>query len=215
MGQLQVLGSMLLPSSCPVCGAIGPSPCGSCRRVLQPAMSGFVPSGLDRCRSLLAYEGAGRELLARLKYRNARSPLAWLALGMAGLVSRWQIDVVTWAPTSASRRRARGYDQAELLARAVAAERSLPCRALLRRLPGPPQTGRSREARRLGPAFTTRPPPNRVPDGGAVLLVDDLLTTGATLSAAAAMLRASGAGSVLAVTAGRTPLKIPSRGADP
>jgi predicted amidophosphoribosyltransferase len=205
MGGLEVLGSVLLPASCPVCGAVGASPCASCWRALRPAVPGPVPPGLDRCRSLLAYEGAGRELLARLKYRNARSSLAWLAAGMAGLVARWPIDVVTRAPTSSPRRRARGYDQAELLARALAAERSLPSVPLLRRVPGPPQTGRDREARRRGPAFTGRPPPRRLSSDAAVLLVDDLLTTGATLSADATVLRANGAGRVLGVTAGRTP----------
>lgn len=206
----------LLPTSCPVCGAPGAAPCATCWRELRPAPLGAVPAGLDRCRSLLAYEGAGRELIARLKYRNARSAVAWLALGMAGLVARWADDldgdaVVTWAPTTASRRRARGYDQAELLARAVAAELMLPCGSWLRRLPGPAQTGRSRDERWVGPAFTGRFP-RRAPardapsgTGPAVLLVDDLLTTGATLSSAARVLRATGASSVVGVTAGRTP----------
>lgn len=163
--------------------------------------------GLDRCRSLLSYEGAGRELLARLKYRNARSPVAWLAAGMAALVVRFVggIDVVTWAPTSDARRRARGFDQAEVLAKAVAAELGLPCVRRLRRLPGPPQTGRSRDERWHGPGFVRRAPP-RVQDLG-VLLVDDLLTTGATLSSAAAALRAGGVTTVVAVTAGRTPVR--------
>lgn len=168
-----------------------------------------MPAGLDRCRSLLSYEGVGRELIARLKYRNARSAVAWLATGMASLVARWVADagidvVVTWAPTTSARRRARGYDQAQVLASAVAAELALPCRNLLRRHPGPPQTGRSREERWHGPAFTSRGPPART-GGGAVLLVDDLLTTGATLSSAAATLRSGSASVVVGLTAGRTP----------
>ena len=206
----------LLPPSCPVCGARGAAPCAACWRELRPAPVGPVPAGLDRCRSLLSYEGAGRELIARLKYRNARSVVAWLALGMAGLVRRWVSEVgggaavvVTWAPTTPARRRSRGYDQAELLARAVAVELGVRCTPLLRRLPGPPQTGRSRDERRHGPAFATRAPPRRLPglEHRGVLLVDDLLTTGATLSAAASTLRSAGPGitTVVGLTAGRTP----------
>ncbi|HEX8771251.1 MAG TPA: phosphoribosyltransferase family protein, partial [Acidimicrobiales bacterium] len=96
---------------------------------------------------------------------------------------------MTWAPTTGARRRERGFDQAELLARAVARRLGLPCRRLLRRRPGPAQTGRDREGRQSGPAFTTR----RVTGPARVLLVDDIVTTGATVSAAARALRAAGA----------------------
>jgi predicted amidophosphoribosyltransferase len=183
------------------------------------------PVGVDRCRSVLVYEGAGRELVARLKYRNARSSLAWLASAMAALVApgvgAGGIDVVTWAPTSADRRRRRGFDQAELLARAVARQLGIPCRPLLERGPGPPQTGRGRAERCAGPIYVAH---RRVPhelaaagtdQGWSVLLVDDLVTTGATLSAAASALRTLGATTVMAVTAGRTPLKVRAPPADP
>lgn len=168
------------------------------------------PAGLDDCLSLLAYEGAGRELLARLKYRNGRSVVPWLAEGMAGLVADAGLDAVTWAPTSRERRRQRGFDQAEVLARAVARRLGLPCSCTLLRAGGAPQTGRSREERRRGPAFAAR----AGVAGARILLVDDVITSGATLTAAATALRTAGAVSVNAVTAGRTPLKVPGPPAD-
>src|SRR5437773_10892718 len=105
---------------------------------MRPAPALAVPAGLDACAAVLSYTGTGRELVARLKYHNARAALPVLAAAMANLVDPSTVDVVTWAPTSAARRRQRGFDQARLLARAVALRIHRPCRALLARTPGPP-----------------------------------------------------------------------------
>jgi predicted amidophosphoribosyltransferase len=160
---------------------------------------------LDTCAAFLAYEGPGRELVARLKYRNARAGVGFLAAGMVALVDPSEIDVVTWAPTTRARRRARGFDQARLLARLVARRLRRPCRPLLDRPAGPPQTGRSRDARHLGPAFASRP---RLGRARRVLLVDDVVTTGGTMTAGARALRAAGATRVHGLAASRTPLKL-------
>lgn len=112
------------------------------------------------------------------------------------------LEVVTWVPTTAAHRRRRGVDQAEVLAAAVAGALGLPCRSLLRRLPGPPQAGRGAAARRLGPPLAVRRG-SVVPAG--VLVVDDVVTSGGSVAAAARALRAAGAGRVVAAAAARTP----------
>jgi predicted amidophosphoribosyltransferase len=167
---------------------------------LRPAPSLPPPVGIDQCHAALLYAGAGRELVARLKYRNARSSLRFLAAAMASLVDPAMVDVVTWVPTTPARRRQRGFDHAQLLARAIARRTGRPCRPLLRRLPGPAQTGLPLAERRLGPPIVARhhAPPR-------ILLVDDVVTTGATASVAARALRAAGATHVQLVAAARTP----------
>ena len=195
------LGPVLIPPSCPVCGAVGPAPCVGCAAQLRRAPALPAPAGVDGCAALLAYDGAGRELVARLKYRNARSSVPFLARGMAATVAAGSFDVVTWAPTTPARLRSRGFDQARLLARAVARQLRLPCLPLLRRRPGPAQTGRDAQARRSGPVFSAAP----ASAGRRVLLVDDVVTTGATVSAAARALRHAGAVEVHVVAAARTP----------
>jgi predicted amidophosphoribosyltransferase len=142
-------------------------------------------------------------LVARLKYRNARSTVRWLAFQMAALVDARDIDVVTWVPTTAGRRTQRGFDQAELLARAIARQVRRPCRRLLVRGAGPPQTGRSMYERRAGPELDAK----TVRDARRVLLVDDVITTGTTVEVAARALRTKGVEHVRVVAAARTLLK--------
>lgn len=184
---------MLLPRRCVRCKVLGSPLCTSCRSLLPPSSGGAFPAPFS-------YEGAGREVLSALKFRDARAVVALLASAMCPLVPQG-VEVVTWAPTSAARRRARGFDQAELLARAVARNLGLPCRRLLvREGHAPPQTGRSRVQRLEGPSFRALRPLRQ-----RVLVVDDVVTTGSTLGRAVEALQAAGAPVVMAVAAATTP----------
>ena len=168
---------------------------------MRPAPPIEVPAPLDGCVALLWYEDAAREVVARLKYRNNRASLAWLAKAMSDLVDPAGFHVVTWAPTTLARRRRRGFDQAELLARRVAAPYGLVCASLLVRVGDVAQTGRGRIDRQSGPLFR----PQRDLSGLRVLLVDDVITTGSTVSAAARALRFAGASHVAALAAAHKP----------
>ena len=111
---------MLFPKRCPSCGAAGDAPCRACAGRLQRAEGIVVLPGLASCRSAFVYDEVARRLLLALKYRNRRDALAFLAAEVAALVDAdTDAEVVTWVPTTEARRRARGFDQAELLARAV------------------------------------------------------------------------------------------------
>lgn len=202
---------MLLAARCAVCDRPGASPCRACHAQLRPPSPDPAPPGLDGLVVLLRYDGVARELVARLKYRNRRLALGWLATGLASRVIREgvTVEVVTWAPTTAAHRRQRGFDHGELVARAVAQTLGVPVRTLLRRQAGPAQTGRTADDRRTAPPRFT--PTRPIAAGTRVLVVDDVVTTGATLRSAASTLQRAGAAVVPAALA-RTPLH-PSVGA--
>jgi ComF family protein len=153
------------------------------------------------------YEGALRASVLNLK----RVPFvpARLARLLACAVARAPLSSATLAvpvPLHAERERERGFNQASLLARAVAKRTGLRLdeRSLARvEHSERHRAGMDARARRetVENAFAvTRP---RLLEGERVLLVDDVFTTGATVSACAAALLASGASDVFVLTAAR------------
>lgn len=191
---------MLWRHECPGCEAVLTGRCGDCRAALARAPRVELPVGQA---TALAFDGVVRRLVLGLKYRQR-----WVAASLLVdvLERSWREqhghalpDVVTWAPTTAERRTARGADQAQLLARALARRLGVPARRLLRKTSVAQQTGRTRAQRLRAPSFVARP----LRPGLRVLLVDDVVTTGATLRAASRALHAAGAADVacLAVAA--------------
>ncbi|PIE32286.1 MAG: hypothetical protein CSA55_03690 [Ilumatobacter coccineus] len=198
---------MIFEQRCAGCGKQGPILCRSCRFGLAR------PAGRPHRGDVIAalpYVGRARRVVMALKYANRRQ----IAHHLAGLVVNAvvasgiqpvDLDVVTWAPTSRRRIARRGVDQAELVARRVAAQLGVPCRRLLRRDgPDRPQTGLSRAHRLHGPVFSAHPGVS----GKRVLVIDDVVTTGSTLSAAAAALMSAGALTVEKAVVAATPSAI-------
>jgi predicted amidophosphoribosyltransferase len=182
-----------LPAECCARCAL-PLPCGRCPAGAAPYAAAWA---------VVAYEGVARDALHALKFAGARPLAGVMAAQIAtgappGLLS----GVVVAVPAHPARRRARGYDPAELLARALARRTGLPFERGLRRGGGAArQLGAPRHVRRapgrLAITAVRRAPPD-------VVLVDDVHTTGATLEACAAALLRAGAERVVAVTWART-----------
>ncbi len=190
------------PPACPRCGrpvssAAAGAPCSACQR---------DPLPLDGIRSAVDFAGPARRAIHRFKYRADRALAPVLADIM---LTAWQreplpADMVVPEPLHAARLAARGYNQAALLGQAFAAGTGLAFapQALARTRATTPQVTLGARQRRgnVQDAFTAQP---ALVAGRRVLLVDDVCTTGATLGACGAALRAAGSASVWAFTLAR------------
>lgn len=191
--------------------------CACCRRPLEAAAlpSGYLcgpcrrqPPAFDELLCAWSYDEPLTHVITGLKFRQLEylgSQVGrHLALEFAESIST--CDLITEVPLHWTRRLRRGYDQGRAIARAVAKQSGVPRVAALRRLRAtPPQSRLSRPERKKNLAGAFRCRSKRI-RGKSLLLVDDVVTTGATLDAAAAALKAAGAKRVTALLAAKTPI---------
>lgn len=163
----------------------------------------------ERARSYAAYDDTMVQAIILLKHRGVRSLGGWFAARLVEIADCdsevFAVNVVMPVPLHESRRRQRGYNQAELIARPLARRLRLPLRTdfLVRTKPRPEKLKLTRRERwqTVRGAYATGPR-CRV-DKQHVLLVDDVFTTGATLDACARALLKAGAARVAGVTVAR------------
>lgn len=215
MNMIESVIALFAPHSCLSCGDEGQllcrscwpklgSPLASCCYLCARTTDDFTTcsscksiSSLNSVRLRTKYQGIAKELVRRLKFERAKAASSIIADSMLELVidqkSVNQEQILVPLPTASSRRRQRGYDHSQLIARRLASSLGVPYRPALTRLGQARQVG-SKKIDRLSQmegAF-------RIKFGAQVkdkdvLLVDDVLTTGASLEAAASCLLNSGA----------------------
>ncbi len=216
---------LFLPKRCVVCGRAGGWLCPACAAALAPlpdCVCGRCGAPLgrprDECRecrgrdlafasarAAYLYQGPARRLVTACKFRSLRSLTAEmaelsrpaferalvLAAGAGG-----GVDLVTCVPVHRERDLERGFDQAALLARRLAAGAGLPYAPLLvRRRRGRRQSGLGAAARAENVREAFRLDDRLVDKAGrvcTVLVVDDVYTTGETLHACSLALRHAG-----------------------
>jgi ComF family protein len=228
-----VYGSLrrLFVESCPACG--GPSSGGFCEFCTATFVR--VPNACARCglskpvghcplaRSTwyvdavlapFAYAAPLNHYVHALKYRGSRTlGRAFALLLVPDLRAlREDVDALVAVPLHRTRRCERGYNQAQEMARTLARELRLPAleRGISRRMETPTQTGQGAVERRASVAHAFGVARDLA--GRRIAIVDDVVTTGATVNALAAELRAAGAARCVVIALARTPLDSPRRG---
>lgn len=225
---------LLFPRRCPVCGEVmdfcgdlicpecmkklslvkNPT-CKKCGKELYSDQAEYCldcmrhPKSFDGGRALLNYNEAAQHSVAAVKYKNRREYLDFYAGAMAWrfeeTVRRWHPQVLVPVPIHPSRRRSRGYNQAEELAKRLSAAWGIPTdlKLLIRRKRTMPQYHLSPAERlkNLQQAFAIHPQRRIGKDCPAcVVLIDDIYTTGSTLEACTRILKAAGVKQVYFLT---------------
>ena len=201
---------VLYPTKCIVCRKRLPpgipTICPVCRETL-PSAANIHTKGkyLYDCVSAVRYEGDVREAILRYKFGGAQ--IYHIAFGE--LVAEriyedlhGEYDVLSWVPLAPDRKKERGYDQVELIARNVSDRLMVPLIPLLKKRRGvsAQSLAASPEERRANIAGAYRVIDPEAVRGKRVLIIDDVVTTGATLSECAKTLCMAGADKVLCAT---------------
>jgi ComF family protein len=216
-GQCAVCRAWPAQPLCEACIARFAQPRARCRRCAMPVPAGVAECGsclaapppLDDCHAAVAYEFPWSALIAQYKFNGQ----AGWARSFATLMrsSPWiepaleQADLVLPMPLSRERLAERGFNQALLLARALAAKKTEP-HLLLRLRHTAAQTALDRRDRlaNVRGAFAVDPRMHAKLGGRRVVLVDDVMTSGASLFTAAQALRQAGAARITALVLART-----------
>lgn len=214
MGFLRPLLDLIYPPKCPFCGRVlergEDGLCADCQQTLPwtGPEDGKPVEFCAACLSPLWYRDGVREAVHRYKFGGGMAHAALFGALMAQCLTDRQeraSDRVVWVPLHPKSRRKRGFDQAELLARRVAALTGLPAAPALKKVRQTETQSQLRDdaARRANAAGAYSLLPGAQVSGRRVVLVDDVATSGSTLSECACLLRQAGAESVTALTLAR------------
>lgn len=206
MGFFSGLLDLLFPPKCIFCRKVldygEHGSCQKCRDTLPRTELPKRGTYFLKCAVPLRYEGKVREAIIRFKFHDQSGYATEFARIMAESIHEeltGQYDLISWVPVSEERRKERGYDQAMLLALAVALElQDVAVETLRKEKDNPAQsslTGPDERLKNVKNAYVVTEP--ELVDGKRILLIDDIVTTGATMDEAAKMLLRSGAQAVL------------------
>jgi len=195
----------IFPPICQACGKVGAWLCEFCLADIE-----FFPNPIKLDASLMALNGAQaitylqspmRELIKALKYKKYPAIGQWLGEWVLDVIRPPPVDFISWVPLHATKQKWRGFNQSEIIARALAKKLALPCGNLIQKIAAtsPQAQVLNKETRltHLNEMFQLTPMFNKSENltwlkTKRILLIDDVITTGSTLNAVSLPLKTAG-----------------------
>lgn len=211
------VADLLFPPRCVFCGRVVSPGARVCRKCAEEAVQTgevrYMNLSADgeniKCAALYAYRGVVRKSIVDFKFNGHKEYAGFYARRLAEQIPRSfpgvRFDAVASVPVSAERKRKRGYNQSELIARPLAKLLAVPyadCLAKTRDNPEQHMLDRRQRERNVRGVYSVSGPGV---EGKNVLLVDDIVTTGATLSECARVLYGAGAKLVACAAVAQVP----------
>lgn len=219
---------LVFPARCPVCDEVTPFPeliCPACRNVFEPVREPrcqkcgkyirdekeeycrgcrLVMHEFDRGMGVFTYQSMTRSMY-RFKYASRREYARFygeeIISRLGRLIRIWKPDALVPVPIHYTRKRERGYNQAEVLAKVIGRKMGIPVKSrLLKRVKKTlPQKllGDAERQNNLKKAFKIDRNDVKLK---TVIIIDDIYTTGSTIDACAAVLKGAGVKKVYFIT---------------
>ncbi len=213
--------NFVYPPFCMLCGAALPEDialvCSCCwdklpRANSKPGSSSAASSEDLEILSLWSFQDSVQQIIHEMKFRRKTTLAERIGRDLGEFLATTgaarEVDIIIPVPLHSSRKRERGFNQSEILARAISSHTGIPTSrdALRRQHSTRSQAKLNAEQRQENVKGVFVGVAGADLKGRIVLLVDDVTTTGATLKACATALVEAGARKVRAVTAAETPL---------
>ncbi|MGN0632822.1 MAG: ComF family protein [Oscillospiraceae bacterium] len=211
---------IFFPNRCASCDAViewDKVLCGECEDALEyieeRPWQALFPSEIngeapffDAAEALFWYKGAAKDAVLGLKYRKAANFAEYAGERLSEKLDNdiiGVIDLVTAVPMHSSKKKSRGYNQAELIAQSISKHMNIPYKndILVHKRSSVEQHSLKGDERNKAAEKTYSVKDDGISlDGKCVLICDDVFTTGSTLNKCSGLLKQAGAKRVIAAS---------------
>lgn len=155
----------------------------------------LIKYNFDKSNSFAVYDDTASRIVKRFKYNGKKYYAEHIAKLMAKNEKYFEdIDFITFVPVSDKRKKERGFNQAEEIARELGKIYEIKVLNTLEKLGnGKHQAGLTKKERRenLSGSFALKEDVKEIIKGKNILIIDDVFTTGSTLSECAKALKSA------------------------
>lgn len=205
---IDVILSVFFPNRCPYCRKllkVNMTECDDCRNAFPTYPKRVITTAGIECIAPFAYEAKVRDSILSYKFRgvsfNAKSYIKAMCHTIEYFDMQDSFETVTFVPLTAARKRERGFNQSELIAKGIAEYFHKQSDTLLKKIKhNRNQHDLNAEERKLNVKGVYDVSHEEKVKDRKILLIDDIATTGNTLLECCHILKSGGAENIICMT---------------